>query len=150
MNRINPLYIGALLIMVLLLSIYSLNSAKKSLLESKENFKETQKIANELSGLKKAYANKKVNERSIKKILSQTLLKSAQIEAKYKKSGVVITSSGVDKKVLDFFIAKVLNSTYDIRKLKIKRLSEQKATLELEIRWWCYLAVLDLRDSLNL
>ncbi|MCW9026713.1 MAG: hypothetical protein OQJ77_05300 [Thiovulaceae bacterium] len=135
MNRINPLYLGVLLVVILVLSVYSLNSAKKSLMESKESFKETQKIANELSSLKKAYANKKINERALKKVLAQAVLRDASIKAEYKNNVVKLNSDNMDKKALDFLIGKLLNSTYDIRKMKIKRLSEEKASLELEIKW---------------
>ncbi|QFR48374.1 hypothetical protein FJR48_00985 [Sulfurimonas lithotrophica] len=135
MNRINPLYIGALLIMVLALSIYSLGSAKKSLNEEKESFKEIQKIANELSSLKKAYSNKKMNERAIRRLLAHSYLKSAAIDAEYQKNTLKLKSKSMDKKALDFLMGKLLNSTYNITKMTVKRLSEQKASLELEIKW---------------
>jgi len=135
MNRINPLYIGALLVVFFILSIYLQKAAENELLEVKESYKQTQKIADELSGLKKAYANKEQSERSLKRLLSQSVLKSANFTTKYKKSSVELSSSSIDKKALNFLMGKLLNSTYDIRKMKIKRLSEQKAALELEIRW---------------
>ena len=135
MNRINPLYIGALLVVFFILSIYLQKAAENELLEVKESYKQTQKIADELSGLKKAYANKEQSERSLKRLLSQSVLKSANFTTKYKKSSAELSSNSIDKKALDFLMGKLLNSTYDIRKMKIKRLSEQKATLELEIRW---------------
>lgn len=135
MNRINPLYLGAFLVVLLIMSIYSLNSAKQSLRESKESYKETQKIADELSGLKKAYADSENSTKAIKRLLTQPSLRASAIKADYKKSGVKISSNEMDKKALDFLMGKLLNSTYDIRKMKIKRLSEEKAELELEIRW---------------
>jgi hypothetical protein len=135
MNRVNPLYIGALLVMVLILSIYLLSSAKQSLKESKESFKQTQKIANEISGLKKAYADERTTTRDIKRVLANRVLRTASIKTEYKNSGVNISSNKMDKKALDFLMGKVLNSSYDIRKMKIKRLSSEIASLELEIRW---------------
>lgn len=135
MNRINPLYIGAFLVLFLIFSIYLQISSQNELKEVKEGYKKTQKIAEELSSLKNAYASKKDSERSFKRIVSQSILKSASITAKYKKSSVTLSSSSIDKQALEFLMGKILNSSYDIRKMKIKRLSEQKATLELEIRW---------------
>ena len=135
MNRINPLYIGALLVMLLLLSLYLLSGAKSSLLQAKESFKQTQKIANELSGLKKTYANQKKSKRSLQRILAQPSLKPAAIKAEYKKSGLKLYSKSIDKKGLDFLMGKLLNASYDIRKLKIKRLSDEQASFELEIKW---------------
>ena len=135
MNRINPLYIGALLLVLLIMSIYLLNSAKNTLVEVKEDFKQTQKIADELSGLKKAYGDKKSAKKELRRLLAQSTLRDADIKADYKNSGVKISSKSMDKKALDFLMGKLLNSAYDIRKMDIKRLSEQKADLELEIRW---------------
>lgn len=135
MNRVNPLYVGALLVMVLILSLYLLSSAKQSLKDSKESFKQTQKIANEISGLKKAYADERTTTRDIKRMLANMVLRSAAIKAEYKNSGVNISSNKMDKKALDFLMGKVLNSSYDIRKMKIKRLSSDIASFELEIRW---------------
>jgi len=134
-NRINPLYIGALLVMLLMLSLYLLSGAKQSLLEEKESFKQTQKIANELSGLKKTYANQKKSKRSIQRILAQPSLKLAEIKAEYKKSGLKLHSKSIDKRGLDFLMGKLLNASYDIRKLKIKRLGDEQASFELEIKW---------------
>ena len=135
MNRINPLYLAALLLVVLMMSIYLLKDAKNSLLEAKQNFKETQKIANELSGLKKAYTDKKRGEKEIKRILSQPLLTNSQTKADYKKKGVVISSEGIDKRALEFLMGKLFNSSYNIKEIKIKRLSEEKAQLQVEIKW---------------
>lgn len=135
MNRVNPLYVGALLVMVLILSLYLLNSSKQSLKESKESFNQTQKIANEISGLKKAYADERTTTRDIKRVLANRVLRSASIKAEYKNSGVKISSNKMDKKALDFLMGKLLNSSYDIRKMKIKRLSSEIASIELEIRW---------------
>jgi hypothetical protein len=135
MNRVNPLYVGALLLVILMLSVYLLNSSKNSLAEVKKEYKEIQKLAIELDGLKKAYADEKSSEINIKRLLAQNVLKSASIEAEYKKSGVKIYSKSIDKKALDLLMGKLLNSTYDIRAMKIKRLSDEKASLELEIKW---------------
>jgi septal ring factor EnvC (AmiA/AmiB activator) len=121
--------------MLLVLSIYSLNSAKNSLRESKESFKSTQKIAYELSGLKKAYSEKKSKQRDMKRLLAQNVLKSATINADYKNSGVSISSKSINKNALDLLMSKLLNSTYDIRKMRIKRLNDEKAELDLEIKW---------------
>lgn len=135
MNRVNPVYVGVLLVMLLIMSLYLLNSAKDTLVESKKSFKETQKIANEIKGLKDTYANEVVIKKNIIRLLSHNSFKSAKIKAEYKNSGVKIFSDNMDKKALDLLMGKILNSSYDIRRLEIKRLSENIAQLEMEIRW---------------
>ena len=135
MRAINPIYIGLFLVSVLAMSIFSLNSAKSDLLEAKESFGETLKIANELSGLKKTYANKILSQKSLRKILSQKVLKEVKLDAKFKKNSVLLQSQEMDKKALNFLISKILNSTYNVTALKIKKLSESKASFEMEIKW---------------
>lgn len=135
MNRVNPFYVGALLVVLLIMSLYLLDSAKESLVESKKSFKETQKIANEIKGLKDTYANEAVIKKNIVRLLAHNSFKAAKIKADYKNSGVKISSNNMDKKALDLLMGKILNSSYDIRRLQIKRLSENVAQLEMEIRW---------------
>ncbi len=135
MNRINPVYVGVLLVVLLVMSLYLLGSAKETLVESKKSFKETQKIANEIKGLKDTYANEAVIKKSIVRLLAHNSFKTAEIKAEYKNSGVKISSDNMNKKALDLLMGKILNSPYDIRYLKIKRLSQSIAQLEMEIRW---------------
>jgi len=135
MNRINPAYIGVLLVMLLAMSLYLLNSAKDTLKESKQSFKETKKIATEIKSLKNAYANEVVTKKNIIRLLADKSLKSAEIKTEYKNSGVKISSKNMNKKALDVLMGKVLNSSYDVRSLKIKSITQEIAELELEIRW---------------
>jgi len=135
MKLVNPLYIGLFLLFILLVSIFGLNSAKTDLAQSEESYKETLKIANELKGLKKAYANKTVLKQSLQKILAQHPLKNSKIKTKFKNQSVVIQSESMDKKELNFLMSKILNNTYNITNLKIKKLSESNASLDMEIKW---------------
>lgn len=134
MNRINPLYLGLLLLVVLVLSIFKLNSAKEELKEVKISYRETSKIANELTSLKSVYNNKNL-EKSLKSLLKQNMLRGTEIDARFKKNNVKISAKSIDKKALDFLMGKILNSTYNVVSLDIKKLSEEKASLNMEIKW---------------
>lgn len=135
MNRVNPLHIGALLIVILLFVLLKLHSAKNELLEAKKSFNATSQVAVELSGLKKVYANSTQSKKELLKILSLSTLRSLEIDKKIKKSYAKIAVKSIDKRALNILMGKVLNSTLIIKKLKIKRLSEKKASLEMEITW---------------
>jgi hypothetical protein len=125
MNRINPLYLGLFLIVLLLFVSFKLSSAKSELAEAKEAYKESSKLSIELSGLKKVYS-KKVNLSS---------LKSASVVQKRTKTGVILNSASMSSKELNALMSKVLNSAYNVTELKIKKLSPTKASLHLEIKW---------------
>ena len=135
MNRVNPLYLGLFLLVVLVLSVFKLNSAKHELKEVRLSYKETSKIANELTSLKSVYNDKNNLEKSLKRVLKQKLLKGIEIDTIFKKNNVKISSQSIDKKALDFLMGKILNSTYNVVSLDIKKLSEEKASLKMEIKW---------------
>ena len=125
MNRINPLYLGLFLIVLLLFVSFKLSSAKNELSEVKEAYKESSKLSTELSSLKKVYS-KKVNLSS---------LRSASVVQKRTKTGVILSSASMSSKELNALMSRVLNGAYNIAELKIKKLSPTKASLHLEIKW---------------
>ena len=125
MNRINPLYLGAFLVFLLLFLSFKLSSSKSELAETKESYKESFKLSSELSGLKNVYT-KKINLSS---------LKSESVVQKNIKSGVILNSKSMSANELNALMGKVLNGAYNITELKIKRLSPTKVSLHLEIKW---------------
>jgi len=135
MRVINPIYIGLLLMSILAIGIFSLNSAKSDLAEVKKTFLETSKVAIELSALKKAYLKNQTSEKYLKKILSQKILKDAKLNVKFKKNSISLQSKEMDRKALNFLMSKILNGTYNVTSMKIKKLNESKASFEMEIRW---------------
>lgn len=135
MNRINPLYLALLLIVILLLSIFKLNGAKVELSEAKENLKETTKLANDLSGLKDVYGNIKRTKSAILKILKNASLREASIVKNVKKSGIIISSKSMNLKALNYLLGKLFNGSYNITSLDVKKLSTTKVTLHMEIKW---------------
>jgi len=125
MNRINPLYLGLFLIVLLLFVSFKLSSAKSELSDAKEAYKESSKLSNELSSLKKVYS-KKVNLES---------LRSASVVQKRTKTGVILSSAVMSSKELNALMSRVLNGAYNITGLKIKKQSATKVSLHLEIKW---------------
>lgn len=126
MNRINPLYLGLFLVFILLISVFQLNDAKDELKEVKSSYKKTLKIANELKALKSVYKEKQ-------KI--KTILNSAKVDTKYKKNSVKVHSKSMDKKTLTNLMSKLLNGSYNINSLDIKKLSDEKVSFSMEIKW---------------
>jgi hypothetical protein len=125
MNRINPLYLGGFLIVLLLFFSFKLNLAKSQLAEAKESYKESLKLSTDLSELKKVY----------KKEPRLRAFKSASIVQTKTKSGVILDAKSIDIKELNSLMAKLLNGAYNITALKIKKVSDTKASLHLEIKW---------------
>ncbi len=135
MNRINPLYIGALLIGILILLVMQLNSAKSNLEDVKSEYKKTKQIVSKLSSLKNSYGKKDKIKKSLQRVLNLSSLKSADIKQVSMKNGLSFSAASMDKKALDSLMGKLLNGTYNIEKFKIKKLNANKVSFEMEIKW---------------
>lgn len=135
MNRINPLHIAGLLIVLLIFFMIKLSGAKDELTDTKELYQETLSLSTQLRGLNEIYSNKSKTEKSLKMLLKNSSLISSNIKQKVSTSGMVLSSESMDKTALNFLMGKLLNGSYKIFSLKIKRLSEKNASLEMEIKW---------------
>ncbi len=135
MNRINPLYVGLFLLVVLTLSVFELNSAKDELHEAQASYEKAERLAVELSELKKVYANHKNMQMKLKRILTQNRLKNAGVIALYKKSRAKISAESLEKSTLDFLMSKILNAPFNIDSFEIRKLSKNKVSFKMEIKW---------------
>lgn len=135
MSQINPLHIAALLVALLAFLFFTLSGVKSDLVEEKALYLQSEKLAVQLSGLKDVYADKRNIQKSIERLLSQRSLKSAALESKKYKNSIKVSSKSMDAKALNSLMGKILNGSYNVSELKIKRLSETKASLEMEIKW---------------
>ena len=135
MNSLNPLHIGALLAITIAFLFVKLDSAKVELKEAQASYKMSEKLAVDVKALKSLYADKKKIKRSIDKLLANRALKSAQLSVKHSKNRVTISSKSIETSALNTLLGKVLNGTYNVTELKIRKLSETKASLQMEIQW---------------
>jgi len=131
MNRINPIYISILLVMILVFTAFKLSSSKDELKEAKTSYAQVQKVSSSLVGLKKVYGDKNKIRASLTKIL-KTLPK---LKYKMKNSSVKITAKSLDLASLNKIMSKFLNNSYNINSFNIKRLSDEKVSLNMEIKW---------------
>jgi len=135
MNRVNPLYVGVFLVFVLIMLSYKLSNVKNELQDAKDAYKETSKLATDLTSLKDVYNNKKSLQKSLQRVLSNPILKPALIQQDVKKNSTTIISLAMDIKALNFLMGKILNGTYNISSFKVKKLSDTKVSLDMEIKW---------------
>jgi len=135
MNQINPLQIGALLVVIIAFLFFKLDGVKSELVEATASYKESEKLAVEVSSLKAVYANKKKTKNAINRILAQGSLREASLDVKRNKKSIKISSKSIETKALNSLMGKILNGSYNVTTLKIKRLSETKASLDMEIQW---------------
>jgi len=135
MNRVNPIHIAILLIVVLGFFMMKLSSAKDELVEVKELYQETLQLSTQLKGLAQVYSSKNEAKKSLQKILKHPILNAVDIKKKVTKSSMTISSPSLNKKALNLLMGKLLNGSYNIYSFKIKRLSSDKASFKMEIKW---------------
>lgn len=135
MNRINPLHIVILLVVVLIFFIYKLNSAKYEFAQTKEQYHETLELATKLNALNEVYFDKNKVKKSIDRILKQSSLKSANISQKTTDSSIVLSSDGINKTALNSLMGNFLNGSYNIVSFHIKSINSNSASFKMEIKW---------------
>jgi len=135
MNRVNPLHIIILLIVLLAFVMLKLNAAKEELVDTKSSYNQTVVLADKIKGLKSSYFNKTKVQRTINKILRSSTLRASNISKKVTNSSILLTSKNMNIHSLNFLLGKILNGNYIVSELQIKQLSDKKASLQLEIKW---------------
>lgn len=135
MNRLNPLYIIALALFVAFFSLVKLQNVKTEIQQTQKSVDEKVKIAKELGSLKKVYSDKTKIKHALEKILRYSTIQKANISKEYRKSGVTLKVESINLVALNALMGKLLNGSFAIEKLNVKRLSDKKATLEVGIKW---------------
>ncbi|WP_428025604.1 hypothetical protein [Arcobacter sp.] len=120
MNRINPLYIFALIIFLLFISFIAL-SAKKSELKNRQNiFTEKIVIAKDFQILKSNYQNKSTLLSKINALKYDALFKNENIEIKDKEKHISVLIKSDKKDILNKFLNRILHERFLITKLVIE------------------------------
>ena len=132
MNRINPLYILILLVMLLVFFSIKLMHAKDELSSAQKNYEKTLALVSELTSLKNIYENKKANKASLERILLGT---SADLDEQIKKKSILLQAQAIDYTNINRLVSKLLNSSFEIKTMEIKKQSDEKAKLAMEIKW---------------
>jgi len=127
MNRVNPLYLLAITVVVILFLLFKITSLREELRENKEDYFAKQKVAVALSSLKNLSASKASLIRYLSHAKGFTFTQTQK--------GISLHAKALNKKELDRIMAKILNSAYWIKSMKIVKIDNQKASLDMEIVW---------------
>jgi len=127
MNRINPFYIVAMTIALILFLIFKIGTLREQLDESTKNYTAKKEMAAKLVKLKNLSASKAVLIRYVKNIQGVHLTQTSM--------SVILKAKSLDRKTIDKIMAKVLNNAYWIKKISIKKIDNQTASLDMEIVW---------------
>jgi len=135
MNQINPLHIGGLLLVLMMFLFFKLGVVNDEIVEADLAFKESEKLAVNLSALKRIYKDTKKSKKKLYKILQNRSLKSENLTVKELKKSIKISAQSISSSSLNYLMGKILNDSFNITMLKVKKLSREKASFEMEIKW---------------
>ena len=131
--KINPLYIGLLLLITFVFTIYQLNVSKAQLHDSKKSLVKIEGMAEEIDALKRAWDSPKVSENAINRILRAPQLKSANIQKSKKRGRMVLFSKKAGLKATNYFFVKLFNGAFILEKFEVKRLDDESVSFDVEI-----------------
>jgi hypothetical protein len=129
----NPLYIALLLIAVFLVVVVKLYQANTAHGEAVVALYETQTMAKRTAALKGTWGESTKNATALKRLLGGSLLRDAGVEMEKRSDRMVISAKSIDRKALEYLMNKLLNGTYRIKNLKVKRLDERQASFYAEV-----------------
>ncbi len=133
MTRVNPLYLLGLMLFLLIFVFVKLEDAKVEQLSVKENFEKTNTLALNIVSLKKSWSIGKKNKVKLEKILRASALRDSGIVKKYKRDSVSLSAEAMDYKTSQYLLNKLLNDSFVINTMKIRRLDDLSVSLKMEI-----------------
>ena len=121
MNRINPLYIIGLFLVLVLISFISLSNQKNLFYNKKNQLSDLEIRFKEYYDISNFWKNEKYINETIDEILSSSLLKDEDIVKIVTKDNIKLKLETASEQNLDSFLNMILNKQLIIKKLEIKR-----------------------------
>jgi hypothetical protein len=133
MKKINPLYIVVLLIMLFIFVEYNLHRSKQELEQNFQLFQKNKQLAVKLDALREGYSSKHIAE--FLHILRSDRFKDAKFKIKREGNSLRIVSKNISLDDLNYLFSKILNGNFPIFSFRLTRLSAEKASMVLELKW---------------
>ncbi len=131
--KINPLYIGLLLLVALIFSIYQLGQSKTELHKSKDALVKIESMAKEIDALKRAWDSPKSTITALNRLLKAPQLKSANVQKTKKRGLIVLKSKKANLKATNYFFVKLFNGAYILKTFNVQRLDDESVSFSVEI-----------------
>lgn len=133
MKQINPLYIILLFVVSLIVVLFRLMDAKMQLHEAQNRFHETKLMVHDIVDLQRSWDSQKRTRNTLALILKSSLLRNTGVIQKYKRNEIELHCSSMDSKSASYLISRILNEPFSIKSMRIRRLSKDYASLDVEI-----------------
>ena len=121
MNRINPLYIIALTLTALFISLYSLNNEKISFNKKKDELNLIKQKSKDYKSYKESWNNESFVDNTLDDILKNRQFLNQKVLRAKTKNSIKIKIQSSNQIILNTFLNKILNKKLIIRKLEIDK-----------------------------
>lgn len=135
MNRINPLYVVALLALLLLVVIYQHQKLERTITQKEHQLLLLQNKAKEIATLRRYWGDSKIQKRRVASLLNSPLLKRFIKNVERGNSRLKLFLHNVDAKSADQIMDKLLNSFVKVHLVKITKQDKTKIAMEVELQY---------------
>jgi len=135
MSRINPLYVVALLALLLLIVIYQHQKLERTITQKEHQLLLLQNKAKEIETLRRYWGDSKLQKRRVASLLSSPLLKRFIKNVERGSSRLKLFLHNVDAKSADQIMNKLLNSFVKVHLVKITKQDKTKIAMEVELQY---------------
>ena len=135
MSRINPLYVVALLALLLLIVIYQHQKLERTITQKEHQLLLLQNKAKEIATLRRYWGDSKLQKRRIASLLGSPLLKRFIKNVERGSSRLKLFLHNVDAKSADQIMNKLLNSFVKVHLVKITKQDKTKIAMEVELQY---------------
>ncbi len=130
-KRINPLFLVGALFLILILLWVGVQSTRLNIEQDRIDLANYEAKAKGLKDLKSSWDSKKTFSK-INSIISGLNLKS-KTNLKDSPGKIYMDAKNLDKKQIDLLAKKILNETFEIAKINIKRIDDKNLELHIEV-----------------
>lgn len=120
MNRLNPIYIIVLLVVLSLVSFMLLDEKKKEFNSSVKDVQALKLLGNEYRVLKTNWRSKRSIENRLNSILNNSSFRNVSISKSFERKKFLVSAKTNNARTLNNLLNKILNEKFLIRKLEIK------------------------------
>jgi Tfp pilus assembly protein PilN len=132
MNKINPLYLFAFLVLVVLFMVYQNSRMQSKIVLTAQKNIQLERTGKHIKTLKEQWKNPKKAQKRIDAILSQHIFKTKIVKKERKKEVYKIELKELTAAQLDSLVNKFLNEPLSVRKIKMTRNDDKNVSVYME------------------
>lgn len=133
MKQINPMYIALLLVVILGMVIFKLGQAKEAQNQVRTELQTTEGMAERIVALREQWDDPARRMAELDRLLRSPALREAAIVQKKGKNSIVLDAQSINRRSAEYLINKLLNDSYAIKSMTLKRLDATEASMHLEV-----------------